>query len=100
MTQRTILARRSSTSPLDELKTMSVLARAARATLRVLLLASFSAPAMAQTVAPCDSFQRDVLGLWVAVEPATIDLGNGMLEVMPGHRVGTNVARLLDAQCR
>jgi hypothetical protein len=100
MTQRTILARRCSTSPIDEQKTRRVLARAARATLWGLLLASFSAPVMAQTAAPCDSFQRDVLGLWVAVEPATIDLGNGMLEVMPGHRVGTNVARLLDVQCR
>jgi hypothetical protein len=64
------------------------------------VLACFAGPAMAQVAVPCDSFQRNVTGAWTAVEPATIDVWNGTLEVMPGHLVGANVASILDRQCR
>lgn len=73
--------------------------RASRAICWLFLLATFSAPAMAQLSVPCGAFQRGILG-WIAVEPAAIDVPDGTLEVMPGHLVGANVARILNALCR
>ena len=50
-------------------------------------------------------FRRESGGVWVCVEPATLDLPQGRVQVAPGTRlvVGTmfmnvDVARLLDQQ--
>ena len=50
-------------------------------------------------------FRRDGAGVWVCVEPATVDLPQGRIQAAPGTRfiVGTkfmnvDVARLLDEE--
>ena len=57
-------------------------------------------PATAQLMVPCDAFQRDQIGAWTATAPVTVDTNIGLLEIMPGHRVGLGVANILDARCR
>ena len=66
----------------------------------ILSLTSLVSPALGQLAIPCGSLQRDVTGSWIALEPVTVDVPNGTLEVMPGHPVSIDVARLLNQECR
>lgn len=54
-----------------------------------------------------ESFEREAPGVWLCVQPATVDLPQGRVQVAPGTRfvAGTkfsnvDVARLLDAEYR
>ena len=62
-------------------------------------LTSLVSPVFGQLAIPCDSLQRDVTGSWIALEPVTVDVPNGTVEVMPGHPVSIDVARLLNQEC-
>ena len=64
------------------------------------LLAGMAAPAGAQELPiPCFAFAQDMLGNWIAIEPITMDLPDGTIDIMPGHPVSVPVADILDARC-
>ena len=64
------------------------------------LLAGMAAPAGAQELpVPCFAFAQDVFGDWIAIEPVTVDLPDGTIDIMPGHPVSVSVADVLNAQC-
>jgi len=68
--------------------------------LGVVLAAGLVFPAMAQLDVPCNAFARDNSGAWNATDQVTVDTRIGLVDVMPGHPVGTDVADVLDANCR
>ena len=68
--------------------------------LGVILAAGLAFPAMAQLDLPCDAFETNDSGAWYATQQVTVDTAIGLVEVMPGHLVGVDVARVLDAVCQ
>lgn len=48
---------------------------------------------------PCNAFQQDALGNWIATEPLSMNTRVGMIDIMPGHRVSVPVANILNARC-
>ena len=67
------------------------------------LLAGMAVPAGAQELpeihVPCFAFTQDFFGDWIAIEPVTLDLLDGTIDITPGHPVSIPVANVLDARC-
>jgi hypothetical protein len=49
---------------------------------------------------PCEAFQQDALGNWIATEQLSMETPAGILDIMPGHPVSARVAGILNARCR
>ena len=65
------------------------------------LIAGFTIQVHAQVLpVPCQAFQQDALGNWIATEQLSINTPAGILDIMPGHPVSARVAGILNAQCR
>ena len=67
-------------------------------------LTGMAAPAGAQELlpelhVPCFAFTQDFFGDWTAIEPVTLDLPDGTIDISPGHPVSVPVAGFLNAQC-
>lgn len=68
--------------------------------LAVALLAGLVPAAKAQELpVPCFAFAQDMFGDWIAIEPVTLDLPDGTIDISPGHTVSVPVAGFLDARC-
>lgn len=68
--------------------------------LGIALCAGVVARAQAQELpVPCNAFQQDALGNWIATEPLSMNTRVGMIDIMPGHRVSVPVANILNARC-
>ena len=74
--------------------------RAKSTILGVILAAGLIFPAMAQLDVPCNAFETDDSGDWYATQQVTVDTAIGLIDVTPGHLVGVDVARVLDAVCQ
>ena len=68
--------------------------------LGVILAAGLVFPAMAQLDPPCNAFVRDDSGAWYATDQVTVGTRIGLVDVMPGHAVGADVADVLDTVCQ
>ena len=72
-------------------------------TLGLAFLIGMVAPAGAQELpelhVPCFAFTQDFFGDWIAIEPVTLDLPDGTIDILPGHPVSVSVGAFLDARC-